>query len=99
MTHLAIATDEFPFLQDSWKKKPKLLTSMLPLCLYLKHHDRECKAKKGNAKAVLRWVSDWLPTSEYAGVVTLDTTSDSIAGIFTALGQVRRVRMPRPLPA
>eukprot|EP00752_Nemacystus_decipiens_P018315 g16431.t1 len=87
MTPSAIATDEFPFLEASWKKNPRLLTSMLPLCLYLKHHDRQSKAKKGNARVVLGWVSDWLATSEYAEVVPLDTTSDSIAHIFTTLEQ------------
>lgn len=99
MTPLAIAMDEFPFLEASWKKNPNLLTTMLPLCLYLKNHDRQSKAKKGNARVVLGWVYDWLATSEYAEAVSLDITSDSFGRIFTTLEQVRNVRTLILLPA
>ncbi|CAN0310012.1 unnamed protein product, partial [Pylaiella littoralis] len=81
-TPASIATLEFGFL--CWDE-PNSLTSMLPVCLWLKHHKRSGKVKTGTSAQAFVWVREWLATSEYAGIVGFDTTPYSIGHIFVRL--------------
>ncbi|CAM9270079.1 unnamed protein product, partial [Pylaiella littoralis] len=72
-TPASIAFEHFGFLGWTWRDKH--MGSKLPLCLFLTLHDRGNEHKIGNGDAVLRWVREWLSTSPYSDVVTLDCTS------------------------
>ncbi|CBJ33416.1 hypothetical protein Esi_0478_0016 [Ectocarpus siliculosus] len=84
-TPASIAEEHFGYL--GWKWRGKHFCSKLPLCLFLKLHDRGHGHNIGTGADVLRWVREWLATSRYRDVVTLDSTSQQVAQHLKALGQ------------
>ncbi|CAM9931894.1 unnamed protein product, partial [Ectocarpus sp. 13 AM-2016] len=84
-TPASIAEEHFGYL--GWKWRGKHFGSKLPLCLFLTLHDRGNGHKIGTGADVLRWVREWLATSRYRDVVTLDSTSQQVAQHLKALAQ------------
>ncbi|CAM9901835.1 unnamed protein product [Ectocarpus sp. 6 AP-2014] len=84
-TPASIAEEHFGYL--GWKWRGKHFGSKLPLCLFLTLHDRGHGHKIGTGADVLRWVREWLATSRYRDVVTLDSTPQQVAQNLKALAQ------------
>lgn len=79
-----IAASEFPDLR--WKEHQ--LGSKLPVLLYLTHHDRDMKTKKGTSSDVVRWVEEWFAASSmYREAVPVDLTAKQLSQILSAVGE------------
>lgn len=81
-----IALKEFKFL--SWDD-PTQLKTLLPLCLYLKHHNRGATTRSGTAGEVIGWVRAWLAESEFADGMELDATTHQVGRILATILEVR----------
>ncbi|CAB1110491.1 unnamed protein product [Ectocarpus sp. CCAP 1310/34] len=88
-TPASIAEEHFGYL--GWKWRGNHFGSKLPLCLFLTLHDRGNGHKIGTGADVLRWVREWLATSRYRDVVTLDITSQQVAQHLKALAQKHKL--------
>ncbi|CAN0084761.1 unnamed protein product, partial [Pylaiella littoralis] len=76
-----IAASEFPDLR--WKEHQ--LGSKLPVLLYLTHHDRDMKTKKGTSSDVVRWVEEWFAASSmYREAVPVDLMAKQLSQILSA---------------